>query len=574
MQGNESMPSLSSGLSPASNGFARKLRVGLLLDSLTLRAWQYEMLRQIGESDYADVALVVLKGNPGEKPGPLKSRLWSYSSSMLYRMYKTLEACRPVGDPDSFLIKDGHDLLKEAPTLTVLARMGRYSDWLSDEDVEKIKSHNLDVLIRLGFRILRGGILKAATYGVWSYHHGDSETARGGPPGFWEVFQNSPVIGSTLQILDETLDGGRVLFRSVAGTDPLSVRRTCNNYYWKTMAFIPRKLKELHDCGEEEFFSHAAELDGHPRFYSNRVYKTPRNGELLKLMTGFAGRYANRKLHEALHFWQWILMYSIRDEMPQMLEKYQRIIPPKDRFWADPQVLYKDNMYYVFLEEYPFAAKKGHISLMTIDEKGSCGPVTPILQMPYHLSYPFVFQWEGRYFMVPETRAIKTISVYECVEFPYKWEFRQHLMKNVLAMDATLFFDGNRWWLFAAMSSLAGASASDELFLFYSDSPLSREWIPHRRNPVLSDARTSRPAGKLFRHNGRLYRPSQDCSRDYGFGVNINHVMTLNENRYQEQTVQGLLPNWDHNITGVHTFQHEHGLTIIDARLIRSKFAR
>lgn len=558
----------------AKQGFSRKLRVGLLLDSLTLRAWQYEMLRQIVGSDYADIALLVLKGNTREQRGPLRSRLWSYYSSILYRIYRKLERCRPVGKSDGFVLKDGRDLLRDIPAMTVMPRTGRYSDWLSEEDVDKIKSHNLDVLIRLGFRILRGGVLKAAAYGVWSYHHGDSQTARGGPPGFWEVFENSPVIGSTLQILDDTLDGGRILFRSVASTDTLSVRRTCNNYYWKTLAFIPRKLKELHDWGEEEFFRQADELDGHPRFYSHRVHKTPRNGELLKLMTRFAGRYVNRKLHDALFDRQWILMYSLRDEMPQALETYHRIVPPKDRFWADPQVVHKDATYYVFLEEYLFATQKGHISLMTIDERGNQGQVVPILQRPYHLSYPFIFQWQGRYFMVPETRATGTISLYECVEFPYKWEFRHHLMENVSAMDTTLYFDGDRWWLFSAMISLAGASTSDELFVFYSDNPLSRRWIPHRRNPVISDARSSRPAGTLFRHKGRLYRPSQDCSRDYGFGVNINHVVTLNENRYHEETVQGIFPHWDKRLTGVHTFQHEHRLTIIDARLVRSKLAR
>lgn len=569
---NTAIVSIDPAIAPVTIGFARKLRVGLLLDSLTLRAWQYEMLRQIAGSDYAEVALVVLKGDPGETPGPLWFRMQAYYSSMLYRIYRTLESCRPLGEPDAFLTRDGSALLENVPTIKVMTQTKNYSDWLKDEDIEKIKSYDLDVLIRVGFRILRGGVLHAARYGVWSYYHGDSQTALGGPPGFWEVLQNSPIAGSALQILNDTLIGGKVLFRSVSATDPLSVRRTCNHVYWKTLAFIPRKLKELHDIGEKEFFRQVDELDGHPAFYCNRIYKTPKNGECLKGTARFAGRYVTSKLRDALTYRQWILMYSMRGEMPQMLEKYRRIIPPKDRFWADPHVIHKDSKYYVFVEEYPFLAEKGHISLLTIDEQGNASPAVPIVQMPYHMSYPFVFLWEGRYFMVPETRAIKTISLYECVEFPHKWEFRHNLMENVLARDSTLYFDGNRWWLFTAMSPLMGAAGPDELFLYYSDDLFSRNWIPHRRNPVISDVRTSRPAGKLFRHNGRLYRPSQDCSRDYGFGVNINHVVALNENRYQEEMVQGLFPHWDKKITGVHTFQHEDQLTIIDARLVRNKF--
>ena len=70
----------------------------------------------------------------------------------------------------------------------------------------RLRIHNLDVAISFGFRILKGRALRIAKHGVWSYHHGDNHINRGGPAGFWEVLEGSPVIGSVLQVLDEDLD--------------------------------------------------------------------------------------------------------------------------------------------------------------------------------------------------------------------------------------------------------------------------------------------------------------------------------------------------------------------------------
>jgi len=44
-------------------------------------------------------------------------------------------------------------------------------------------------------------------FGVWSWHHGDEDKYRGGPPAFWEIVNADPVTGALLQRLTERLDG-------------------------------------------------------------------------------------------------------------------------------------------------------------------------------------------------------------------------------------------------------------------------------------------------------------------------------------------------------------------------------
>ena len=139
------------------------------------------------------------------------------------------------------------------------------------------------------------------------------------------------------------------------------------------------------------------------------------------------------------------------------------------------------------------------------------------------------------------------------------------LMADVQAVDTTLLYHESRWWLFTAMAENEGAFPEVELFLFYSDELLTREWTPHPRKPIVSDVKKARPAGRIFARNGKLYRPSQDGSRLYGYGFDLNEILLLSETEYAERTAASVRPHWDRKVLGTHTFTREGQLTVIDA---------
>ena len=168
-----------------------------------------------------------------------------------------------------------------------------------------------------------------------------------------------------------------------------------------------------------------------------------------------------------------------------------------------------------------------------------------VLEKDYHLSYPFIFEWNNKYYMVPESRANKTIDLYECVEFPDKWNFKQHLMENISAVDTTLIHYANKWWLFTAIAENEAAAPNVELFLYYSDDLFGGEWNAHPLNPIISDVKSARPAGKLFIKDGKLFRPSQDCSTTYGYCFDLNEIEVLSETEYREKKTFSIKPNWD-----------------------------
>jgi hypothetical protein len=258
--------------------------------------------------------------------------------------------------------------------------------------------------------------------------------------------------------------------------------------------------------------------------------------------------------------------------IPASLADCTSLIPPLGRSWADPFPVLHQGKYYLFVEELEGKKKKGHLCAIELDNDLAVGSVHRVLERPYHLSYPFVFAWEGEHYLIPETSANRTIEAYRCRRFPQEWVFHKNLMTSVKASDATLFCHAGKWWLFACLAEHPAASTRDELFLFYSDHPLSHNWTPHPRNPIVSDVRRARPAGRIFEYCGKLYRPAQDCSVRYGYGLRLHEIIRLDQEEYEEREVKAYLPEKGSAFMGLHTFNQVEGLTVVDAKVKKLRF--
>jgi hypothetical protein len=382
--------------------------------------------------------------------------------------------------------------------------------------------------------------------------------------------EEDPVTGSVLQKLNNQLDNGLVLYRSFARTDQWSVTRNANSYYWKTAEFVMRTLERVYK--NPEYLCEVKRSSDY-RPYGNRLYKAPTNGEMARCALKLAGRYVRQKSYAAWFRNQWTLAYKIDRRASRLTDTFygfRELIPEKDRFWADPFPLKKDDRYYIFFEEFPYSTGKGYISVITLDLDGKpAGEPLKVLEIACHLSYPFVFSWEGEIYMMPETGAKKTIEIYRCERFPDRWRLDRTVMSNVRAVDATLHSSDGLWWLFVNIGC-AGGSKYDELHLFFGESPFG-PWRPHPQNPIHSDVRSARPAGRLFEYDGQLYRPAQDLSNRRTFGVVIHRVDSITPDEYTEHIVSRLEAVWNRRHLGSHTLNYADGLTVIDVMRRRSR---
>jgi hypothetical protein len=549
-----------------------KLRVGLLVNDYTIPFWAYKMIEDIQKSNHSEIKLIVRKQHKIKKKASFLNKIWEMRKEFLFFLYSKFEDKWFKLEPNAFEPKCLKDLI-HCPEIKVSPKETKFSDRILDEDINKIKTHEIDVFIRLGFKILRGEILNSAKYGIWSYHHGDNKVNRGGPAGVWEVLEKCDVTGVMLQILTEELDGGTKLHESFWTTDYLSINRNKSNCHWKAKSFIPRKLQELYQLGEKEFFQKVNKANSQIFFYYNKLYTTPKNLQLFKKALSNYWKTVKIRIKEMFYFEQWILLFNLENtnKFSTSFFRFKRITPPKDRFWADPFIIQRDNKYYIFIEEFVYSENKGKISVIEMKESGEYQKPKVVLEKDYHLSYPFLFEENGELYMIPESQKNKTIDLYRCIEFPLIWDFKKTLINNIEAVDSTIFKYNNKYWLFTNVKEDSDIPTFDDLCLFYSDSLLVDEWKPHPRNPIISDVKYVRPAGNIFIYNDRIYRPAQNCSKHYGYGMQIRKITKLNENDYEEKKVQSIYPNWADDLISTHTLNNSGKLTVIDALIKRRK---
>lgn len=279
-------------------------------------------------------------------------------------------------------------------------------------------------------------------------------------------------------------------------------------------------------------------------------------------LTATAGAVGSGILRRATRRWSrpdaWFLAYwTDRAAEPRYL------FGGRERFLADPCAVRRGNETFVFCEDYPYRTERGVISVSSLRADGMLSPPITVLERSYHLSYPFVFQSEGNWWMVPESSENRTVDLYRAIEFPFRWELHATLLDNLTAVDATLHYDG-RWWMFLNIGD-CDSSTWDELSIYLADE-LAGPWRPHPRNPVKCSPRAARPAGALFRDGDALIRPAQDCSTIYGGGVRFCRIDTLTENEFAETELEFVAPSIIPGATGLHTWTAAGDLHVVDAR--------
>ena len=553
-----------------------RLRVGLLIDSPSQPKWIWDIVRDIRDSSTSEIVTVIIDDAYGsEAPSGWRSFGVGHRH-MLYSLYSKLDQRFFPTNLDVLAPTDIMSLLNGCTSVRLSSPNSNRENRLAHTDVEVILAQHLDVALHFGSRVLRGKALGIAKYGVWAYRHGTKPTAARSSVGFWEVMERRPVTTSMLYVLSDEDSAAKVIYRSSARTHPRSVRRNRTSALSKASAFTIRKLRDLYEDGP-------VALESEPRHHLvtsqlDQARPLPTNGEMLRFLSGLVRRYLKTRISHYLGTEQWFLAYDIqrqlatpRTSLPAPT-RMTPIFPPTDRFWADPFPVKKEGGYYVFFEERPSLTKKGFLSVLEIDDTGRVGVATKVLEKPYHISYPFVFEWESEYYLVPESAANKTVELYRAVEFPYRWELDRVLLKNVNAVDATIHQSQNRWWMFVNIA-LPGASSCDELHIYHAPTPRG-PWVPHRRNPIKSDASNARPAGRIFAESGEFYRPAQDCSTRYGASIIINRIVRLDLESYEEIETSRILPDWQPNLIATHTINRVDRLTVVDAKRIRPRWRR
>lgn len=200
---------------------------------------------------------------------------------------------------------------------------------------------------------------------------------------------------------------------------------------------------------------------------------------------------------------------------------------------ADPFMIRVGNLWYMFFEILPVSVEKGVIGLAFSEDGLKWIYHQVVLEEPFHLSYPYIFEFGGDYFMVPESHQDRSVRLYKAVEFPTRWEHVCNLIEGDEFVDCSPFHFDGRWWLFAGCGT--PPSRADKLRLFCSEH-LEGPWNEHPLSPIISgNSQIARPGGRVVTWNGSLFRFTQDCEPRYGLRVRAFEILELTADGYCER---------------------------------------
>lgn len=198
---------------------------------------------------------------------------------------------------------------------------------------------------------------------------------------------------------------------------------------------------------------------------------------------------------------------------------------------ADPFLFVKDGTLYLFYEHLTRWFGKGRICMRSTKDLKTWTDEVDVLIEPFHLSFPYVFEDNGKVYMLPETGGDKSISLYEAEDDTLtKWRLVKKLMETSEPWyDSVLHKKDGVYFLFTGTDD----NVQQEEHLFVSDN-LTGPYKEHPMSPIYTGRDGGRNAGSIIDRQGELYRPFQVCVNSYGEQTSVMKIEQLSPTEYKE----------------------------------------
>jgi hypothetical protein len=427
---------------------------------------------------------------------------------------------------------------------------------LSEIDVQLVRSLNLDLLIQFGQQEFRGAVLDAARLGCLILDYHDNRASRKVEPGFWEAYYGVPKTRFAIRHLTFAHPNGRTL---VSGAFPTKFLFLLNraHLYQKSSAQLRTLLRKIARTGVIPNYENSAP-------YSGRSYAPPDLRHTVIYLGKMSFRIGQKVFYKCLNIKQkWGISVIESDWRNAALWRSTQLCAPRGHFWADPFLCPHDGKTYCFVEDFVYATSRGHISVLELTEAGAT-EIGACIQEDYHLSFPFIFRFEGALYMCPESSEARQVRIYRCASFPKQWELCHIAMDDVSAADSMFFQHGGKWWMMTNIDHSGLEDHCSELYLFSGDSPFESTWVPHPQNPIRIDPEGGRNAGMII-EGGKLFRAAQSQGFDqYGQGLILYEIVEINEVTYYERLVSEITCDFRGGLLGSHHVSTTGKITVFD----------
>jgi hypothetical protein len=221
--------------------------------------------------------------------------------------------------------------------------------------------------------------------------------------------------------------------------------------------------------------------------------------------------------------------FQLASHTPNPVLTHADVTDIQAEFVADPFMLRRHGRWHMFFEVMNRETGQGEIALAVSDDAFSWTYQQVVIKEPFHVSYPYVFEWQGECYMIPEALGAQAVCLYKADDFPTRWSMQQKLIGGSHA-DPSIVRFAELWWMFTCSAPYQ----HDVLRLFFARD-LEGPWKEHPRSPIIrNDKCRARPAGRILQMKDRVIRFAQDCHPDYGTRVRAFEISELSRTRYTE----------------------------------------
>jgi hypothetical protein len=229
------------------------------------------------------------------------------------------------------------------------------------------------------------------------------------------------------------------------------------------------------------------------------------------------------------------LTFAGPDNIPNPVLTAREVTDIPAAFVADPFLIKRNELWHMFFEVMNARTGNGEIGLAVSLDLVNWHYEQIVLAEPFHLSYPYVFEWGGTYYLVPESHQAGAVRLYKAARFPTQWSFVGTMLEGAYLADPSPFRHQGKWWLFVDASQ----GMDNETLRLYSADNLLGPWHEHPKSPVIQgNSYIARPAGRVITYQNKLYRFAQACLPYYGTDVRGFEIAELTPRTYREVEVR------------------------------------
>lgn len=251
-------------------------------------------------------------------------------------------------------------------------------------------------------------------------------------------------------------------------------------------------------------------------------------------------------------------------------DEWEDLFFHKKYWFADPMLFKYRNNTYLFTEAFDTILQKGKLAVSKLVDGKFTKPKI-ILNKSYHLSYPCVFQYQDKLYMIPETSQSHRLELYVGNETVDKWKRKLVLLKNVKYDDPTVVQVGEKYFIFCYEQK------NNHFSTFIYQLKPEQNWSIELIQKIDHAENKYRPGGRFFTINEDWYRPLQNNIKTYGESLRICKVLywePYSEVEVDTITADKLISEhkFSTDIERVHTYGTLDEMEIYDCYITKEKF--